>query len=161
MLPEIVWRKQSNRPNKFLGSGMMPPTAYPSQEHEFILIFRKGGPRRFGNSDMRALRRRSAFFWEERNRWFSDLWDDIHGVRQNSSSISGRNRTASYTTELPYRLISMFSIIGDTVLDPFSGTGSTAVAASASCRNSISIESSASLASMSSARMLDCVDECV
>ncbi|MCL5437143.1 MAG: site-specific DNA-methyltransferase [Candidatus Thermoplasmatota archaeon] len=161
MLPEIVWRKQSNRPNKFLGSGMLPPTAYPSQEHEFILIFRKGGPRRFENTDARARRRRSAFFWEERNRWFSDLWDDIHGVRQNSGSLRERNRTAAYPAELPYRLINMFSIIGDTVLDPFSGTGSTSVAAAASCRNSISVESSESLVSMSSARMLDCIDECV
>ena len=40
-LPEIIWRKQTNAPNKFMGSGMYPPGAYVTLEHEFILIFRK------------------------------------------------------------------------------------------------------------------------
>ena len=38
-LPEILWRKQTNAPNKFMGSGMLPPSAYVTLEHEFILIF--------------------------------------------------------------------------------------------------------------------------
>ena len=42
VLPDILWRKQSNKPNKFMGSGMLPPNAYVTLEHEYILIFRKG-----------------------------------------------------------------------------------------------------------------------
>jgi DNA modification methylase len=42
-LPNILWRKQTNAPNKFMGSGMLPSGAYVTLEHEWILIFRKGG----------------------------------------------------------------------------------------------------------------------
>lgn len=74
-LPNILWRKQTNAPNKFMGSGMLPSGAYVTLEHEWILIFRKGGKRQF-KSDIQKLRRKeSSFFWEERNIWFSDLWD--------------------------------------------------------------------------------------
>lgn len=41
VLPDILWRKQSNKPNKFMGSGMLPPSAYITLEHEYILVFRK------------------------------------------------------------------------------------------------------------------------
>ena len=47
VLPDIHWRKQSNSPNKFLGSGMYPAGAYVTYEHEYILVFRKGGKRFF------------------------------------------------------------------------------------------------------------------
>lgn len=46
-LPNILWRKQTNAPNKFMGSGMLPAGAYVTLEHEWILIFRKGGKRIF------------------------------------------------------------------------------------------------------------------
>jgi DNA modification methylase len=67
-LPEIVWRKQSNAPNKFMGSGMLPAGAYVTQEHEYILILRKGGKREFKTEDEKKHRMASAFFWEERNK---------------------------------------------------------------------------------------------
>ncbi len=66
-LPEILWRKQTNAPNKFMGSGMLPPGAYVTLEHEFILIFRKGGKREFWKADDKKNRLESSFFWEERN----------------------------------------------------------------------------------------------
>ena len=50
VLPDIHWRKQSNSPNKFMGSGMYPAGAYVTYEHEYILIFRKGGKRTFSGS---------------------------------------------------------------------------------------------------------------
>jgi len=50
ILPEILWRKQTNAPNKFMGSGMLPAGAYVTLEHEFILIFRKGEKREFKKS---------------------------------------------------------------------------------------------------------------
>ena len=79
-LPDVLWRKPTNAPSKFLGSGMLPAGAYVTYEHEYILIARKGGLRRFRTAGERLLRRQSAFFWEERNRWFSDIWADLKGT---------------------------------------------------------------------------------
>jgi DNA modification methylase len=138
-MPNIIWRKQTNAPNKFMGSGMLPAGAYVTLEHEWILIFRKGGKRVFKTEEEKALRRESAFFWEERNIWFSDLWD-LKGTKQKIENQESRNRSAAYPFELPYRLINMYSVKGDTVLDPFLGTGTTTLAAITSERNSIGIE---------------------
>lgn len=137
-LPNIIWRKQTNAPNKFMGSGMLAPGAYVTLEHEFVLIFRKGNKRVFLEPE-KQLRRESAFFWEERNRWFSDLWE-FKGTTQVLSKNGSRERSAAYPFEIPYRLINMFSIKGDIVLDPFLGTGTTTLAAIASGRNSIGNE---------------------
>lgn len=138
-LPEIMWRKQTNAPNKFMGSGMMPPGAYVTLEHEFILIFRKGGKRLFPTESLKETRRESAYFWEERNAWFSDVWD-FKGTGQELDLDQGRKRSGAFPFELAYRIINMFSIIGDTVLDPFLGTGTSMLAAMISCRNSMGIE---------------------
>lgn len=138
-LPNIIWRKQTNAPNKFMGSGMLPAGAYVTLEHEWILIFRKGGKREFKTIEDKQRRRESSFFWEERNVWFSDLWDDIKGTKQKISADS-RDRSAAYPLEIPYRLINMYSLQGDTVLDPFLGTGTTTLAAIMSNRNSIGYE---------------------
>lgn len=138
-LPNIIWRKQTNAPNKFMGSGMLPGGAYVTLEHELILIFRKGGKRIFKTDEDKALRRESAFFWEERNIWFSDLWD-LKGSKQKIESPESRSRSAAFPFELPYRLVNMYSVKGDVVLDPFLGTGTTTLAAIASERNSIGVE---------------------
>ena len=144
VLPDILWRKPTNAPNKFLGSGMLPAGAYVTYEHEYILIARKGGLRRFSPAD-KARRRRSAFFWEERNVWFSDVWLDLVGTRQRLGNSGlddpeARVRSAAYPFELAYRLVQMHSLIGDTVLDPFLGTGTTTAAAIAGGRSSIGFE---------------------
>ena len=138
-LPLILWRKATNAPNKFMGSGMMPPRAYVTLEHEYILIFRKPGSRDFSKPSKKALRRESGYFWEERNLWFSDLWS-FTGVRQTLANEGSRKRSGAFPFLLPYRLINMFSVKGDTVLDPFAGTLTTAVAALCGCRNSVSAE---------------------
>ena len=145
-LPAILWHKQTNAPNKFMGSGMLPPSAYVTLEHEYILIFRKGPKRRFENDDAKINRRQSALFWEERNSWFSDLWTDIKGVSQNLSDNISRNRSAAFPFEIPFRLINMFSVKKDTVADPFAGIGTTLYAAMAACRNSVSYELDKNLA---------------
>ncbi|HHY82015.1 MAG TPA: site-specific DNA-methyltransferase [Clostridiales bacterium] len=139
VLPDILWRKQSNAPNKFMGSGMYPAGAYVTYEHEYILIFRKGGKRLFKGTE-RELRQKSAFFWEERNVWFSDLWE-IKGTSQViSAPKTSRDRSAAFPFEIPYRLVNMYSIEGDTVLDPFAGLGTTNLACMAAKRNSIGVE---------------------
>lgn len=138
LLPEIVWRKPANSLNKFMGSGMIPTNAYVTHEHEYILIFRNGPKRDFeAKSDNRY---ESAYFWEERNRWFTDMWDGIRGVDQDLRDNEARERSGAFPLELPYRLINMFSVYEDTVLDPFAGLGTTSLASMITGRNSISID---------------------
>lgn len=161
-LPAVLWRKPTNAPNKFMGSGMLPGGAYVTLEHEYILILRKGGHRVFKSPEEKYNRRVSAYFWEERNKWFSDLWE-IGGAKQilgslpsgdsNASGASNhfsegllaRSRSAAYPFEIPFRLISMFSVQGDTVLDPFWGIGTTSQAALALGRNSVGYELESSI----------------
>jgi DNA modification methylase len=139
-LPNIIWRKQTNSPNKFMGSGMLPPGAYVTLEHEYILIFRKGEKRKYIQEDEKEIRRESSYFWEERNVWFSDVWWDLKGIGQALNQSDLRERSAAYPFELVYRLINMYSTKGATVLDPFLGTGTTMAAAMASERNSVGYE---------------------
>ena len=138
-LPAILWRKPTNAPNKFLGSGMLPVGAYVTLEHEYILIFRKGSKRDF-RLNQKQERRHSAFFWEERNIWFSDVWFDIKGTRQALGDEDTRSRSAAFPFELVYRLIQMYSAKGDLVLDPFLGIGTSMAAAVAGVRNSTGYE---------------------
>jgi DNA modification methylase len=140
ILPEIIWRKQSNKPNKFMGSGTLPAGAYVSQEHEYILILRKGNKREFKTDENKLIRQKSSYFFEERNKWFSDIWEDVKGDRQKLNNEELRERSASFPFELAYRLVNMFSVQGDNVLDPFLGTGTTMLACMSSERNSIGIE---------------------
>jgi site-specific DNA-methyltransferase (adenine-specific) len=119
-----------------MGSGTLPPNAYVTLEHEYVLLFRDGGPRSFPPGDRR--RYESAFFWEERNEWFSDLWE-FPGAEQ----TVGDERVAAFPLELPLRLIRMYSVYGETVLDPFAGTGTTTLAAMFAGRSSVGYDLSA------------------
>ena len=138
-LPNILWRKTTNAPNKFMGSGMLPCGAYVTLEHEWILIFRKGSKKVCKTEQEKKLRRESSFFWEERNVWFSDVWD-IRGAKQTINNTPSRERNASFPIELPFRLINMYSEKNDVVLDPFMGLGTTGIASILSKRNSIGYE---------------------
>ena len=135
-LPYILWKKPTNKPNAFLGSGFLPPNAYVTLETEFILIFRKGKPREFEPNDQ--LRYASRFTKEERDKWFTQIWEDVRGEKQTHPRLE--RRLAVFPDEIPRRLIRMFSIIDDTVLDPFLGTGTTTRVAIQLDRNSIGYE---------------------
>lgn len=137
-LPNVIWRHPTNSPNKFMGSGMLPCGAYVTLEHEYILIFRKDGKRDID----KAVRRQSAYFFEERNKWFSDNWN-VTAARQ--VMTGSRTRNASFPIEIPYRLINMYSVYGDAVMDPFGGLFTTSMAAMLSGRNSVSLEIDESL----------------
>jgi DNA modification methylase len=139
LLPDVLWRKPVNSLTKFMGSGMVPPNAYTTLEHEYVLLFRNGsGSRSFDpGADHRY---ESAYFWEERNDWFSDLWTDVQGEGQQLDHDELRTRSAAFPFEVPYRLVNMYSVYGDTVLDPFWGTGTTSLAAMVAGRNSAGYE---------------------
>ena len=137
-LPDILWHKPANSAAKFMGSGMLPPSAYVTLEHEYILVFRNGYRREFEPGADR--RYEAAYFWEERNRWFTDLWTEIRGRLQDLSQDELRDRAAAFPFEIPYRLVNMYSVYGDTVLDPFWGTGTTTLAAMVAGRNSVGYE---------------------
>ncbi len=140
VLPDILWRKQTNSPTKFMGSGMLPAGAYVTLEHEYVLILRKGGKRLFKTKAAMINRRQSAIFWEERNEYFSDIWTNLKGTIQRLDKNEARSRSGAFPFELAYRLINMYSVKGDTVLDPFAGTGTVMAAAMAACRNSTGVE---------------------
>jgi site-specific DNA-methyltransferase (cytosine-N4-specific) len=137
-LPDVLWRKPTNSGAKFMGSGMLPPNAYATLEHEYVLVARNGPPRSFEpNADRRY---EAAYFWEERNRWFSDVWTDLPGEPQALAVDAGRDRSGAFPLAVPYRLICMYSVYGDRVLDPFWGTGTTTLAAMAAGRSSVGVE---------------------
>ena len=128
-LPYVLWKKPTNRPHykgkgAFLGSGFLPPNAYVTLDMEYILIFRKGPPRSFPPKDPR--RYDSKFTKTERDEWFSQVWR-VPGARQDIDGLE--RRVAAFPEEIPRRLIRMFSILGDVILDPFLGSGTTLKAA--------------------------------
>lgn len=109
----ILWKKISNRPNAFLGSGFQPVNAYISQDCEYIGIFRKGRNRVFTGEE-KERRKQSIFSKDERDHWFQQIWEGVPGKK-------GAKEDSGWNMEIPFRLMRMYSIIGDTILDPFCG----------------------------------------
>ena len=144
-LPYILWKKPTTKPmykgkGAFLGSGFLPPNAYVTLDCEFILLFRKGKLRKFQPKD--PLRYESAFTKKERDEWFSQIWS-LKGTRQTASELE--RRTAAYPEEIAQRLIKMFSVKGELVLDPFLGSGTTTKVAMQNERSSIGYEADKNL----------------
>ena len=144
-LPYILWKKPTTKPHykgkgAFLGSGFLPPNAYVTLDCEFILLFRKGNLRKFPPHDQ--IRYESKFTKVQRDEWFSQIWT-LKGTRQTMDELE--RRTAAYPDEVAERLIKMFSIKGDTVLDPFLGSGTTMKVAIQNERNCIGYEAEETL----------------
>jgi len=139
-LPYILWKKPTTKPmykgkGAFLGSGFLPPNAYVTLDCEFILLFRKGKLRKFPPHDKN--RYDSAFTKAQRDEWFSQIWA-FKGTRQTVNELE--RRTAAYPEEIANRLIRMFSVKCETVVDPFLGSGTTTKVAMQNERNSIGYE---------------------
>lgn len=134
-LAPIIWYKIGNASleaggnARFLGKPY-EPGAVIKNDIEYILLFRKPGGYRSPSVEERIL---SLIEADRHQRMFRQLWDDIKGASQT-------DHPAPFPAELAERLIRMFSFVGDTVLDPFAGSGSTAVGASRCGRNSVSVE---------------------
>jgi modification methylase len=135
-LAPIIWHKISNAAYEvengsggFLGKPY-EPNAVIKNDMEFILMQRKPGGYRAPSGPERIL---SVIPAEEHSKWFQQIWTGLTGA-------STKDHPAPYPLELAERLIRMFSFVGDTVLDPFMGTGTTALAASKFGRNSVNFE---------------------
>ncbi|NLE05689.1 MAG: site-specific DNA-methyltransferase [Crenarchaeota archaeon] len=139
-LPYILWKKPTTKPKykgkgAFLGSGFLPPNAYVTLDCEYILLFRKGKLRHFPPKD--PNRYSSALTKKQRDEWFTQIWT-VTGTRQTNTDLE--RRTGAYPEEIADRLIRMFSVKGDTVLDPFVGSGTTVKVSIQNKRNSITYE---------------------
>jgi modification methylase len=135
-LAPIIWHKISNAVYEvengsagFLGKPY-EPNAVIKNDIEFILMERKPGGYRAPDISTKILSLISA---ENHKKWFQQIWTGVTGA-------STREHPAPYPIELAERLVRMFSFVGDTVLDPFLGTGTTTVAAAKWGRNSIGFE---------------------
>lgn len=136
-LTPILWHKIANGATEAEGNGAgfygkpYQPGAVVKNDTEYILFMRKGGKYRSVGPTQKAL---SMLTKEEMQGWLRTSWTDIPGA----STRDGH--PAPYPVEVAERLIKLFSFAGDTVLDPFLGTGSTSLASVASGRHSIGIE---------------------
>jgi DNA modification methylase len=134
-LAPIIWHKISNAAYEvengggFLGKPYEPNSVIKN-DIEFLLMERKPGGYRAPALSTRIL---SVISAENHKKWFQQIWSGVTGA-------STRDHPAPYPAELAERLIRMFSFVGDTVLDPFLGTGTTAIAAAKTGRNSIGLE---------------------
>lgn len=129
----IIWQKVTTS-NTTGGGVQMGSYPYPRNgilklDYEFILVFKKLGDAPKPTREQKELSKMTA---EEWNTNFAGHWN-FAGARQNG-------HIAMFPEELPKRLIKMFSFVGETVLDPFAGSGTTALASKKLERNSVGFE---------------------
>lgn len=135
-LAPIIWHKIANAKYEAEGNGggflgkPYEPNAVIKNDIEFILMQRRPGGYRSPSLETRVL---SVIGAADHKAWFQQVWTALTGA-------STRQHPAPYPLELAERLVRMFSFVGDTVLDPFMGTGTTNLAAAKWGRNSVGIE---------------------
>jgi modification methylase len=134
-LAPIIWHKIANAVYEVEGAGGFlgkpyEPNAVIKNDIEYILMQRKPGGYRKPSIAKRTL---SVISAENHQKWFQQIWTGLTGA-------STRKHPAPYPVELAERLVRMFSFVGDTVLDPFMGTGTTTIAAGRWGRSSIGVE---------------------
>ena len=154
-LAPIIWHKIANAAFEAAGNGAgflgkpYEPNAVIKNDIEFILMERKPGGYRTPSVATRVL---SVIPDENHKQWFQQIWRGLTGA-------STKHHPAPYPLELAERLIRMFSFVGDTVLDPFMGTGTTTIAASRWGRNSIGVEIDPAYLDLAEKRIADTTDD--
>lgn len=151
-LAPIFWHKISNASfevsgnTKFLGKPY-EPNGIIKHDIEYILMLRKNGGYRKPSQEQRRL---SIISEKEFNEWYKQIWD--------FNGASTKNHPAPYPEELSNRLVRMFSFVGDTIVDPFLGSGTTMISSSKVGRNCIGIEVDKSYANYSQQRLYKSID---
>lgn len=132
LLERFIWDKGYTRNfgGPLLGSYPYPLSIFNNAYFEYIYVLQKPGKRRV----KQAVRDESRISLEEWRIWSQQWW------RIESISEKFKHHGAIFPLEIPYRLIRMYSYVGDSVLDPYFGTGATMLAASKCNRNSIGFE---------------------
>jgi DNA modification methylase len=129
----IIWQKTSTTKTtgggSWMGSVYYPKDGHVTYEHEYIVLLRKRGQWRRPNVEQKAMSRLTA---QQRSAWFRGMWR-LKPEKQDE-------HVAMFPVELPRRLIKMYSFHGETVLDPFLGSGTTTLAAMMEGRDSIGYE---------------------
>lgn len=135
-LTPIHWVKRTNLAFEQGGKGRLGKPGQPNNiiqaESETILLLRKPGGYRHPSKTQQNL---STLTREEEDKWLRQYWSDVPGERRRADG-----HAAPYPVEIAQRLIRLFSYAGDTVLDPFSGSFTTTIAAMNSGRHSIGVE---------------------
>lgn len=129
MRGEIIWNKgASASPSTAWGSWMSASNPTLRDVHEYILIFTKGDYKRDGKGKVKTITRDQFMDWTK------SIWN------MNAESARRVKHPAPFPVELPYRLIQLFSFQDDIILDPFMGSGTTAIAALKSARKFIGFD---------------------
>jgi len=136
LLETYIWNKGSNRhkggaPGPLFGSYPYPPTIYSNVYWEYIFVLVKPGPRR---KVPKTVKERSKLSFEEWKEYTRKIW------RIESETEWIKEHPSVFPLEIPLRFIKMYSFVGDIVLDPFLGSGTTTLAARLTGRNSIGYE---------------------
>ncbi len=131
----VIWQKVTTM-NTTGGASVMGSFPYPRNgmiaiDYEFILLFKKLG--QVSNNISKEIKKQSAMTKEEWRKYFTGHWN-FAGEKQGDGHI------AMFPEELPRRIIKMFSFVGETVLDPFLGSGTTIRVANELNRNSVGYE---------------------
>ncbi|MEW8049685.1 MAG: site-specific DNA-methyltransferase [Candidatus Thiodiazotropha endolucinida] len=132
LLERYIWDKGFTRNfgGPLLGSYPYPPSIFNNNYFEYIYVLRKPGRRKTTHD----VRRQSKMELEEWREWTQQWW------RIESISEKFDYHRAIFPVEIPYRLIRMYSYKGDTILDPYAGSGATMIAANRAGRHSIGFE---------------------
>lgn len=152
-LTPILWFKIANGATEVQGNGAgfygkpYQPGAIVKNDVEHVLFFRKGGSYRSPTPVQKAL---SMLTKAEMQKWLVTAWTDIKG------ESTRQGHPAPYPEKLADRLIKLFSFAGDTILDPFVGTGTTSIAALKAGRNSIGVEIESKYLKMAERRLKGC-----
>ncbi len=134
MRGEIIWNKAASAsPSTAWGSWMSASNPILRDIHEYILVFSKGDFKRERNANEKEVKQNSISK-EEFMEWTKSIWTF------NAESARRVGHPAPFPIDLPYRLIQLYSFKTDIVLDPFMGSGTTAIAALKSSRNFVGFE---------------------
>ena len=134
MRGEIIWNKSAGAGiSTAWGSFQSASNPILRDVHEYILIFSKGNYKRERDKEERELRK-DNITKEEFIEWTKSVWT------MNTESAKRIGHPAPFPEELPNRLIKLFSFTNDIVIDPFMGSGTTAIAAIKNKRNFVGYE---------------------